>query len=60
MVADVSPLRKRNVPSSIDSPTSTKGIAPSATRTGRLISKASISTPLQAWVDKTAEIAISI
>ena len=59
-LADVSPLRKRNAPSSLDSPTSTKGMAPSAIKTGRLISKPSISAPLQAWVDKTAETAISI
>ena len=39
---------------------STKGIAPAPIKTGRLISKPSISTPLQAWVDKTAETAISI
>ena len=59
MVADVSPLRKRKPPSSLDNPTSTKGIAPAPIKTGRLISKPSISTPLQAWVDTTAEIAIS-
>ena len=60
MVADVSPLRKRKVPSSLDRATSTKGMAPAPIKIGRLISKPSISVPLQAGLDKTAEIAISM